>query len=87
MSTILGIISIVSMIIVIYLTYLKDGNATNGYGMTGLFATVFSLIGFVLGIVALREKDTYKLFSWLGTVLNVLMLAGMVFLIYLGRMS
>ncbi len=87
MSTNLGIISIVSMIIVIYLTYQREGDATSGYGMTGFFATIFSLIGLGLGVAALREKDTYKLFAWLGTVFNVLMLACMAFLIYLGRMS
>lgn len=87
MSAILGIISMASVIIVIYLTYLREGNATNGYAMTGVLATIFSLVGLGLGLVSLREKETYKLFPWLGTVLNVLVLAGMAFLIYLGRMS
>ena len=87
MSTILGIISMVSMIIVIYLTYLQEGNATVGYGMTRVFATIFSLTGLGLGLVSLREKETYKLFPWLGTVINVLLLAGIAFLLYLGRMN
>lgn len=87
MATILGIISIVSMIIVIYLTYLKNGEATVGYGMTGVLATIFSLIGLCLGLVTIREKENYKLFPILGTVLNVLVLLGMAFILYLGRIS
>lgn len=87
MATILGIISIVSMIIVIYLTYLKNGEATVGYGMTGVLATIFSLIGLCLGLVTVREKENYKLFPILGIILNVLVLLGMAFILYLGRIS
>lgn len=87
MATILGIISIVSMIIVIYLTYLKNGETTVGYGMTGVLATIFSLIGLCLGLVTIREKENYKLFPILGIILNVLVLLGMAFILYLGRIS
>ena len=87
MSMILGIISLVSMIIVIYLTYKSGGEAKGGYGVTGLLATIFSLTGLGLGLVTLKEKETYKLFPCIGTVLNVLVLMGLGFLLYLGRTS
>ena len=51
MAAILGIISLVSLGIVVYLTYLRDGQAQNGYGVTGLLAAVFSLAGLVLAII------------------------------------
>ncbi len=85
MATILGIISMVSVIIVIYMTYLKNGEATAGYGMTGVLATIFSLIGLLLGLVTIREKENYKLFPILGTILNTVVLLGMAFILYLGR--
>ena len=87
MSMILGVISLVSMIIVIYLTYKNGGEAKGGYGVTGLLATIFSLTGLVLGIITLKEKENYKLFPFLGTILNSVVLIGIGFLLYLGRMK
>lgn len=84
MSTILGIISLTSLGIVVYLTYSNGGEAKNGYGMTGLLATVFSLTGLVLGIVTFREKDRYRLFPCLGILFNLAALAGVSLILYLG---
>lgn len=86
MSTILGIISIASMGIVVYLTYLQDGQATVGYGVTGLLATLFSLTGLILGIVTVKNKEYYRLFPWLGIVLNLVSLGGISLILYLGSM-
>lgn len=85
MGMILGIISNVSLGIVIYMTYLRNGEAQNGYGVTGLLATVFSFIGLILGIVTLRDKNKFQLFPWLAIILNVLALAIISFILYLGN--
>ena len=74
MSTILGGISLVSLGIVTYLSY----------SVTGVLATIYSLIGLILGILTLREKDIYRIFPVLGTILNVVALGGVSFLLYLG---
>lgn len=84
MSTILGIISTVSLGIVVYLTYLRGGEATVGYGVTGLLATIFSLTGLILGIVTVRDKDYYRLFPWLGVILNLVALGSISLMLYLG---
>ena len=84
MAAILGIISLVSLGIVVYLTYLRDGQAQNGYGVTGLLAAVFSLAGLVLAIISFREKDNYMLFPWLGLLLNVAGLGSVGLILYLG---
>lgn len=84
MSTILGIISIVSLLIVVFLTYRKGGNAPAGYGVTGILVTLFSLIGLVLGILTIKEKDRYYLFPGLGIVFNLLALVGIGFILYIG---
>lgn len=84
MSTILGIISVVSLGIVIYLTYKRGGEATMGYGMTGVFAALFSLAGLALGILTVREKDYYRLFPWLGILLNAAALGIIGWILYLG---
>lgn len=85
MSTILGVISLVSIGIVIYLSYRGGGVMHGGYGVTGLLATIYSLIGLILGIVTIRDKDIYRIFPVLGTVFNFAALAGISFLLYLGN--
>ena len=77
MSTILGGISLVSLGIVTYLSYSQGGVMHGGYGVTGV-------IGLILGILTLREKDIYRIFPVLGTILNVVALGGVSFLLYLG---
>lgn len=70
MSTVFGVLCTASMVIVIVMSYISDGDVPAGYGFTGLFATVLSLIGLLLGIFAVRETDRFKLFGWLGILLN-----------------
>lgn len=84
MSTILGSISAVSLGIVIYLTYLRDGNATLSFGLTGLLCTLFSLTGLILGLVSLKMADCYHFFQWTGLIVNGLVLIGMILIIYAG---
>ena len=78
MSTILGGISLVS------LSYSQGGVMHGGYGVTGVLATIYSLIGLILGILTLREKDIYRIFPVLGTILNIVALGGVSLLLYLG---
>mgnify|MGYP001096838655 CR=1 FL=1 len=84
MATILGIISLVSLGIVLFLAYRSAGEAEVGFGFTGLFATVFSLVGLGLGVVTLRDKSYYRLFPVLGTLLNLAALGGVSLILYLG---
>lgn len=84
MSAILGMISTISLGIVVYLTYLRNGEATVGYGVTGLLATIFSIIGLTLGILTARVKEYYRLFPWLGIILNLIALGCISFMLYWG---
>ena len=70
MSTVFGVLCTASLVLVLFLSYSKNGNIPTGYGFTGVFATIFSLTGLILGIMAVRETDRFKLFGWLGIVLN-----------------
>ena len=70
MSTVFGVLCTASMIIVIFLSYSSSGNIPIGYGFTGLFATILSLNGLILGIFSVRETDRFKLFGWLGILFN-----------------
>lgn len=85
MSTILGTISAISLGIVVYMTYRSGGEAANGYGVTGLLATLFSLVGLILGVLTVRDKKYYRFFPWLGVVLNLLVLGSISAILYLGN--
>ncbi len=86
MATILGVISCASLGIVVYLTYLNNGQAPAGFGVTGLLATIFSLTGLGLGIVTVKEKNYYRLFPVLGILLNLAALAFISLILYMGSM-
>ena len=70
MSTVFGVLCTVSLVIVVVLSYSRGGDVPAGYGFTGLFAAILSLVGMLLGVLALREADRFKLFGWLGILLN-----------------
>ena len=82
MSTILGAISLVSYVLVIYLAYRNGGQAAEAYGITGSFITVFAFVGLLLGIWSRFEKDVFYFFSYLGMVLNTLALFGISIVLY-----
>lgn len=84
MSAILGCISLVSMILAVYLSYRGKGQSVGSTGVTGICITLFSVTGLILGIGTLMEKDRYKLFPVVGTVLNALVLIGMSMILYAG---
>ncbi len=85
MSVILGIISLGSVLLVVYLTSRAGGEAANGYGVTGLLSTLFSFVGLILGILTVRENVYYRFFPILGIVLNVLCLVCISMILYLGN--
>ena len=75
MSTVLGSIALISMMIVLVSSYRSGGEVGTGFGFTGLFAMLYAFAGLVLGVLPLCEKRYYKLFSVLGILLCLLTLA------------
>lgn len=84
MAVILGVISLVSLGIVVFLSGLSGGSAKVSYGFTGLLAAFFSLAGLLLGVVTVQNKDYYKLFPVLGILFNFLTLAVVCLVLYAG---
>lgn len=84
MSTILGVIALISMILAIIFTFRNQGDAKIGYGMTAILALIFSGTGEVLGIKTRMERDMYYIFANIGIVLNGLMLAFLIYILVLG---
>ena len=84
MSTVLGIISAASVLLALYFTFLNGGKAQPRYGAAVLFAVLFAIAGLVLGIMSKMEPDKYYLFSYLGLVINSMVLIGAGFILFAG---
>ena len=80
----LGLISVISTLLMIYLTYLNGGQAQLRYGAVVFVCLIFAVTGLILAILSRREPDTWYFFSYLGMVLNGLVLAGCFLMMYLG---
>ena len=84
MSTILGIISLVSVWMAVYQTFLAKGNASTNMGVVGFLITVFSIVGVILGYISKNEHDKFMFFPYLGMLLNVVALACISVILYAG---
>ena len=84
MSAILGGISLVSMGIAVYQTFLAKGAASTNMGVVGLMVTIFSVTGIVLGYLGKNEYDSFVFFPYLGMMLNVAALACISVILYAG---
>lgn len=85
MSTILGIISNVSLGIVIYMAYLDNGGTEHGYGVTAILAMIFSMIGLVLSVITVKDKDYYRFFPVMGIILNAIALGVVALILHLAQ--
>jgi len=84
MSTLLGLIAVVSIVAAVYFTYLDQGVAPMQYGMVIFLSVLYAIIGIAIGIRALLEKDIFRFFPIVGIVLNVIAVCGGGFILYLG---
>jgi len=83
-STVFGGMCLFFLILVTALSYWAGGDVPTGYAFTGIFATVFAVIGEYLGVVSVKEYDRFKLFAWIGIVLNGLALGLISLILYMG---
>lgn len=84
MAVILGIISLVSLGIVVFRAYQSGGAARTGYGFTALLALIYSLTGLILGIVTALNKNYYKPVPVAAILLNGASLACIGLILYMG---
>ncbi|MGN0248741.1 MAG: DUF6142 family protein [Lachnospiraceae bacterium] len=84
MSATLGLISFVSMCLVIYLSYRLKGAMSPKLGAATFFALLISIAGETLGVMSRMEKDKFYLFPNIGLILNSLSLFIIICLLYMG---
>ena len=71
---ILGCVSLVGILAVTWQSFRAGGDTRPAYGVTGLLAVIFSVTGGVLSGLSFRDRDSFTLFSWIGSVLCVVVL-------------
>jgi hypothetical protein len=74
-ATILGGVSLVLMIALVILSYIKKGEAGVYAGAIGLTAFMIATIGLFTGISSFKERERYYLFSKIGSLLNAIIIA------------
>lgn len=84
MSVILGTIGIASIIIAIVFTYSNGGLATLEYGGVVLLCMLYGFAGLILAILSKKEPDKYYFISYLGMVLNGIILVMVSMILYAG---
>ncbi len=84
MSLILGIISVISTIAAVYLSFRRQMEGLIGYGASCLLAAVFALVGLILALTQLRQKDCFRVLPIVGIVLNLIVLVAIGLMVYWG---
>lgn len=84
MGSILGVISLATLVYSIVMSYRNRGDVPMQYGAAVFFAMIFAFIGVILGVMSKTERDRYYFFSYLSIVLNVLALAVVSMILYAG---
>lgn len=87
MATILGVISLTSLAYITWNSYQSAGEVPLQYGAVAFLTMIFAFVGIVLGVLSKSERDKFYFFSYLGIVLNVLVLAALSVILYAGAYS
>lgn len=70
-STILAILSFVSILLLMILSYAKQGEIGGSYGAVAFLCTLFSAAGIILGTMGKKEPEKFYLFAYMGIIWNV----------------
>lgn len=84
MSTVFGVLSVASLVALVYLSYLRGGQVPVNYGIAMILALVFAIVGILLGVFAWQEREKFKIFAIIGLVLNGVALAAVSGILYAG---
>lgn len=83
MSAILGVIALLSLLYGIGSSYLLGGEVSMGFGAAALLATLYSLVGWFLGVMAVRLPDCFRITGVTGIILNTITLVISGFLLWI----
>ncbi|MBP5160033.1 MAG: hypothetical protein ILP10_07010 [Lachnospiraceae bacterium] len=73
-----GVVAVLAYIVLALISQMSGGNAGFSVGVTGFCMAILSIVGFILGLISLRERDIFYAFPIAGIVTS-----GLGMLIYL----
>ncbi|MDO5293590.1 MAG: DUF6142 family protein [bacterium] len=85
-AVIIGIIILATIIVLSYQSSLSGGNGPILYGIISFFAMIISFGAFVVSVMSLRDKEVFRGFPIVGSILNGLVFVTL-FLIYIVGIS
>lgn len=74
-SFVVGILALLCVSGMVAIAYLESGAAGKVIAIPAFAALLLAFFGFVKGIQGIREEDTYRMFPWLGFLINGIVLA------------
>ena len=80
----LGVISLVTVVLLLYLTFEHGGEATISFAFAGLLVSIFSVTGLVLSILCLMDHYQPHGIGWVGLAANGVAMLSMAGILYLG---
>ena len=84
MSSILGFLSFISIIVSVAISFLNRGDTPFRVGIAGIFALFMAMAGLGLAIVGMTKTEEFQLFPRMGFAVNILTLFLWVGIIYFG---
>ena len=82
----LGIISVCTVLVLVYLTFMRGGEASISYAFAGFLASVFSVTGLVLSILCIIDHYQHHFMGWIGLMTNSVAVLSMAGILYLGML-
>ena len=82
----LGVISVVTVGLLLFMTYRQGGKATLSYAFAGVLASVFSVLGLILSILCIIDHYQHHAIGWAGIVLNGIAALSMAGILYTGML-
>lgn len=86
MSSILGFLSLISIIVSVVISFLNRGNTPFRIGIAGIFALLMAITGLGLAIVGMTKTEEFQLFPRMGFAVNMTILFLWGAIIYFGIM-
>ena len=84
MSTVFGVLSIITLGSSIYLSYLNRGEVNVRYASAAVLAVIYMITGIILGAWSTIEREKFKMFTVLGIVTNVVAFGMLSIILYAG---
>lgn len=78
-STIMGAVSCILLLVIVYISYYERGNAGLYAGAFGITGLLFALVGFEIGLYSLTEKNIRYKYPKIGSIF-----CGIMFILWLG---